>query len=115
MAKRTGEVAPEAIITCVLAATDRPFSEGMEVEQEEFIKLLLGDQSKALQYMFFAERECSKVPGLTEKPGALDIAGIVGAGLMGGGIAMCCAEAGIRTLILDIDADALSRGMDVIR
>lgn len=112
---RKGEIAPQAIITCIEAATDRPFNEGMIVEGKEFMNLMRGDQSKALQYMFFAQRTCSKVPGLTLKPGPLNNAGIVGAGLMGGGIAMCCAEAGMKVILLDVDQGNLDRGMAVIQ
>mmetsp|Transcript_22961 Transcript_22961/g.55612 ORF Transcript_22961/g.55612 Transcript_22961/m.55612 type:complete len:700 (-) Transcript_22961:105-2204(-) len=112
---RAGEIAPQAIIRCILAATDRDFAAGMKVESTEFAALMKGDQSKALQYMFFAERECSKIPGLKEKPGPLNIAGIVGAGLMGGGIAMCCAEAGMEVVLMDISQDALDKGMAVIK
>eukprot|EP00440_Ansanella_granifera_P004271 gb/GFBE01004632.1/.p1 GENE.gb/GFBE01004632.1/~~gb/GFBE01004632.1/.p1 ORF type:complete len:708 (+),score=213.02 gb/GFBE01004632.1/:1-2124(+) len=113
---RQGELAPQAIITCIEAATDREFREGMNVEGKEFGKLLMGDQSKALQYMFFAERQCAKVPGLDAKQsGPLNAAGIVGAGLMGGGIAMCCAEAGMKVVLLDVDQKNLDRGMSVIQ
>ena len=52
--------------------------------------------------MFFAERECSKILGLSAKPGPLVVAGIVGTGLMGGGITMCCAETGMQVFLLDI-------------
>jgi len=55
------------------------------------------------------------VPGLSAQPGPLDSVGIVGAGLMGGGIAMCCAEAGMRVTLLDVDAKNLERGMEVIK
>jgi len=112
---RPGENAPQAIITCIEAAMrSSSFAEGMKVEQKEFRQLMVGDQARALQYMFFAERECAKIPGLTAKPGPLDVVGIVGAGLMGGGIAMCCAEAGMQVFLLDIDEKALVRGMGVI-
>eukprot|EP00931_Biecheleriopsis_adriatica_P005077 TRINITY_DN10663_c0_g1_i1.p1 TRINITY_DN10663_c0_g1~~TRINITY_DN10663_c0_g1_i1.p1 ORF type:complete len:685 (+),score=165.52 TRINITY_DN10663_c0_g1_i1:162-2216(+) len=114
-AMRSGEAAPQAIITCIEASTDRPFQEGMKVEGKEFGKLLMGDQSKALQYMFFAERTCAKIPGLDAKPGPLNNVGIVGAGLMGGGIAMCCAEAGMKVILLDVDQKNLDRGMGVIQ
>jgi len=112
---RQGELAPQAIITCIEAATDRPFEQGMGVESQEFRVLFRSDQAKALQYMFFAERQCAKVPGLTAKPGPLDSIGIVGAGLMGGGIAMCCAEVGMKVTLLDIDQANLERGMGVIK
>jgi len=112
---RKGENAPQAIITCIAAATDRAFGEGMNVEGSEFGQLFMGSQARAMQYMFFAERQSAKIPGLTEKPGALDAVGIVGAGLMGGGIAMCCAEAGMSVVLLDVDAGNLERGMSVIK
>lgn len=112
---RAGEVAPQAIITCIEASTDRPFADGMKVEGGEFLKLLMGEQSKALQYFFFAERQCSKIPDLTATPGPLDKIGIIGAGLMGGGIAMCCAEAGMNVILLDVDQGNLERGMAVIQ
>lgn len=67
------------------------------------------------KYMSFAEQECCKVPGLDAQPGPLDKVGIVGSGLMGGGIAMCCAEAGMHVTLLDIDAKALQKGVDVIK
>mmetsp|Transcript_12877 Transcript_12877/g.36659 ORF Transcript_12877/g.36659 Transcript_12877/m.36659 type:complete len:432 (+) Transcript_12877:91-1386(+) len=66
-------------------------------------------------YLAYAEQECAKVPGLDATPGPLDSVGVVGAGLMGGGIAMCCAEAGMRVTILDIEAKALAKGLDTIK
>lgn len=115
-ALRKGEDAPQAIIRCVEAAVDgRSFAEGLKVEGKEFMKLMPSDQSQAMRYMFFAERECAKIPGLKAKPGPLNVAGIIGSGLMGGGIAMCCAEAGMKVYLLDIDVKALERGMGVIR
>lgn len=66
-------------------------------------------------YLAFAEKECAIVPGLDASPGPLDSVGVVGAGLMGGGIAMCCAEAGMRVTILDIDGKALAKGMETIK
>lgn len=66
-------------------------------------------------YVQFAEHECAKVPGLTAAPGPLDSVGIVGAGTMGGGIAMCCAEAGMRVTLLDIKQEFLDRGMATIK
>eukprot|EP00439_Symbiodinium_sp_Y106_P025357 s2833_g3.t1 len=92
-----------------------PEDEGRNVEGMEFGKLFKGSQSKAMQYMFFAERQCFKIPGLESKPKPLNSAGIIGAGLMGGGIAMCCAEAGMKVVLLDVDQKNLERGMSVIQ
>eukprot|EP00403_Amphidinium_massartii_P008588 CAMPEP_0178412190 /NCGR_PEP_ID=MMETSP0689_2-20121128/21884_1 /TAXON_ID=160604 /ORGANISM="Amphidinium massartii, Strain CS-259" /LENGTH=685 /DNA_ID=CAMNT_0020033423 /DNA_START=106 /DNA_END=2159 /DNA_ORIENTATION=+ len=112
---RKGEIAPQAIIRCAEAAAQKNFQEGMKVEGKEFGKLLMGEQSKALQYMFFAERACSKVPDVKAAPSPLNSIGIVGAGLMGGGIAMCCAEAGMKVVLLDIDEKNLARGIEKIK
>ena len=103
---RPGENAPQAIITCIEAAMrSSSYAEGMLVEQREFKQLTIRDQARALQYMFFAERVCSKILGLSAKPGLLVVAGIVGTGLMGGGITMCCAETGLQVFLLDIRAN----------
>eukprot|EP01060_Flectonema_neradi_P041632 TRINITY_DN993_c6_g1_i1.p1 TRINITY_DN993_c6_g1~~TRINITY_DN993_c6_g1_i1.p1 ORF type:complete len:705 (+),score=201.08 TRINITY_DN993_c6_g1_i1:49-2163(+) len=114
---RKGEVAPQAIIRCVEAACnpELDFAQGMKVEQKEFFPLLTGDQSKAMQYMFFAERACWKVPGLNAKPKKLQQIGILGSGLMGGGIAMSCAEAGYDVVLLDVKDEFLKKGMAVIQ
>eukprot|EP01061_Rhynchopus_euleeides_P000688 TRINITY_DN104_c0_g1_i2.p1 TRINITY_DN104_c0_g1~~TRINITY_DN104_c0_g1_i2.p1 ORF type:complete len:726 (+),score=368.00 TRINITY_DN104_c0_g1_i2:53-2179(+) len=111
---RKGEVAPQAIIKCAEAATRGSFKAGMATEREEFMKLMMGDQSKAMQYMFFADRACWKVPGLTTKPAPLKTVGIIGAGLMGGGIAMCCANAGMKVILVDAKPEFLEKGMKVI-
>jgi len=112
---RKGEASPQAIITCAVAAAEKPFAEGMVTEAQEIGKLFRGTQSRALQYMFFASRACAKVPGLKAKPVPIKNVGIIGAGLMGGGIAMCCAEAGMKVQLLDVDAKNLERGMNVIK
>mmetsp|Transcript_25748 Transcript_25748/g.59546 ORF Transcript_25748/g.59546 Transcript_25748/m.59546 type:complete len:712 (+) Transcript_25748:95-2230(+) len=114
-ASRKGEAAPQAILTCIEAAAQKKFQDGMKVEGKEFGKLFVGDQAKAMQYMFFAERACSKIPGLKVAPGPLDSIGIIGAGLMGGGIAMCCAEAGMKVTLLDVDPKNLEHGVNVIK
>ena len=68
---RPGENAPQAIITCIEAAIrSSSYAEGMMVEQREFKQLMVGDQTRALQYMFFAERVCAKFQGLTAKAGS---------------------------------------------
>ncbi|CAJ1383251.1 unnamed protein product [Effrenium voratum] len=111
---RKGELAPQAIISCVEAAVAQDFQDAMKVEFSEFCKLMVGPQAQALQYMFFAQRQCQKVPGL-DKAAAPGTCGIVGAGLMGSGIAMCCAENGIKVVLLDIDQKNLDRGMTAIK
>mmetsp|Transcript_57760 Transcript_57760/g.150512 ORF Transcript_57760/g.150512 Transcript_57760/m.150512 type:complete len:540 (-) Transcript_57760:49-1668(-) len=111
-----GMIAPEAIITCVRAAcSSMSFQEGLKVEAKEFTKLLFSVQSAALRHLFFAERLAQKVPGNKAAPGPMAKVGIVGAGLMGGGIAMCCAEVGMKVTLLDIDQANLERGMGVIK
>lgn len=115
-AQMPGAIAPESIVTCIKAAcSSMTFEEGLKVEMQEFVKLLFSPQSIALRYLFFAERACAKVPGLNEKPGPLAKIGIVGAGLMGGGIAMSSAEAGMNVVLLDVSQQAVDRGMDIIR
>ena len=113
---RPGEPAPLAIIRCVKAACEGPtFADGVEHEQSEFFPLIVSPESKALRYMFFAERNAPKVDGLKAKPKPIRSVGIVGAGLMGGGIAMCCANAMIPVTILDIDQSNLDRGMKLVK
>ena len=76
---RTGENTPQAIITCIESAMrSSSYAEGMVVVQREFKQLMVGDQARALQCMFFTERVCTIIQDLTAKPGPLDVAGIVG-------------------------------------
>ena len=75
------------------------------------------DQSKALRHVFFAEREAGKIPGVPADTKATDItsAGVIGCGTMGGGIAMCFANAGIPVVVVEGDGSALERGLEKIR
>ena len=103
---------------CVRAALDgRSFEEGMALEHAAFLELVGSDQSKARRYVFSAQRKAAKVPGLAENAATRDIAsvGVVGAGTMGGGIAMCFADAGLPVTIAETSAEALDRGLAVIR
>jgi len=115
--KFRGFLAPEFNIRCIEAAVNMPFRDAMEFESRLFAELMAGSQSKALQYSFFAEREALKVPEITSETPRLPIkrVGIIGAGTMGGGIAMNFANAGIAVTITDQSADAVARGLDIIR
>lgn len=112
---RPGEPASPAIVRCVEAACAGPtFEAGDQVEKKEFFKLMRSPESNALRYMFFAERAGAKVKGLTAKPVHINEVGIIGAGLMGGGIAMCCANVGIRVVLVDVSQKALDAGLKVV-
>ena len=111
-----GQRAPAACIECVRAAVTLPFDEGLALERKLFAELVASDESRALRHVFFAEREALKVPGVPAglKPPPVQHAVIIGAGTMGGGIAMCFANAGIPVTIIETAQDALDRGMAVV-
>ncbi|MCC6364639.1 MAG: enoyl-CoA hydratase/isomerase family protein [Bryobacterales bacterium] len=111
-----GQTAPHAAIDAVEAASRLPFREGCQVEARLFAECLASDQSKALIHAFFGERTVSKVPGIGKDVETLHIrrAAIVGAGTMGGGIAMVYANAGIPVLLKEANEAALDRGMATI-
>ncbi len=106
-----------AIVKCVQAAVSLPFAEGEKVEAREFEQLRLSRTSKALRHMFFAEREAAKIRGLPKETPlrAIRSVGIVGAGTMGGGIAMNFANAGIATVVVEANAAGLDRGLGLVR
>ena len=112
-----GYPAPLEIVTCVEAAVSKPFDEGIKVERERFEHLVNGVESKALRHMFFAERQTTKIPDVPEDTPVRPIkkAAIIGAGTMGGGIAMCFANAGIPVTLIDTKQEALDRGLATIR
>ncbi|MGA7866573.1 MAG: 3-hydroxyacyl-CoA dehydrogenase NAD-binding domain-containing protein, partial [Stellaceae bacterium] len=109
-----GREAPAACVEAVRNAIVLPFDEGLKRESELFRTLVAGDQSKAQRHIFFAEREAAKVPGIPEgtKPRPIASGAVVGAGTMGGGIAMCFANAGIPVIILETGRDLLQKGLD---
>jgi 3-hydroxyacyl-CoA dehydrogenase len=112
-----GFKAPWSIIKCVQAAVELPFDEGMKRERELFVDLLTSQESAAQRYYFFAEREAAKVLDVPADTPQREIrkAGIVGAGTMGGGIAMNFANAGIPVALLEVKQEALDRGLKTIR
>jgi len=112
---RPGEIAPAAIVRCVEAACAGPtFAVGDKVEKREFGVLLKSPESAALRHMFFAERTGVKVDGIRAKAAKISTVGIVGAGLMGGGIAMSCAEVGIVVKLVDVSEAGLAKGLKMI-
>ena len=115
--KQRGLLAPVAAMTAIEAATTLPFAEGCQVEQKLFVECLFSDQSKALIHVFFSEREVSKIPDVPKETPLIPIksAAVVGAGTMGGGIAMVLANAGIPVLLKDADQAALDRGLATIQ
>jgi 3-hydroxyacyl-CoA dehydrogenase len=117
LAKRARNLtAPLRIVDCVEAATTLPYDEGRQRERELFLECMQDPQSKALQYMFFAEREAGKIVGLPRDTQKRDIqtVGVIGSGTMGGGIAMSFANAGFPVVLIDINDDALKRGLSIV-
>ena len=112
-----GFEAPYANLACVEAATRLPFDEGLAFEREQFMKLMFGSQSAAQRHIFFAERQAAKIDGLPKDTALRDIkkVGVIGAGTMGGGISMNFLQKGIPVTIVEMEQDALDRGVGVIR
>jgi 3-hydroxyacyl-CoA dehydrogenase len=114
---RRNQTAPLAVIEAIEAAATLPFDEGCRVEHEIFFKCVVTDQCRALIHAFFSERAVSKVAGISKDTPVSDIrsAAIIGAGTMGGGIAMALASAGISVILKDTEQVALDRGLATIR
>jgi 3-hydroxyacyl-CoA dehydrogenase len=115
--KFRGFDAPEANIQCIEAAATQDFDAGMKTERRLFMGLMTGIQSKAQRYLFFAEREAAKIPGLAADTALRPIKkiGIIGAGTMGGGISMNFLSAGYAVTIVETAEKALERGVAVMR
>jgi 3-hydroxyacyl-CoA dehydrogenase len=109
--------APERCIQAVEAAVTLPFAQGLERERELFRELLASPESKAQRYFFFAEREAAKIPDVPADTPIRDIrkAAVIGAGTMGGGITMNFANAGIPVTVVEVNREALDRGLAIIR
>ena len=114
---RRGMMAPLAAIDAVEFATQLPFAEGCKKEAELFQKCLFSDQSKAMIHAFFGEREVAKSPFLPKDTPVREIrkAAVIGAGTMGGGIAMNYVNAGIPVILKETTQEALDRGLATIR
>ncbi len=114
---RKGQFAPGQIIKCVEAAINiDDFDEGLKKEGDYFLECLVHPQREAMIHIFFGERAASKISDVPKDTKIMDIkkAGIIGSGTMGGGIAMCFANAGIPVHIIDQDQENLDRGISVI-
>jgi 3-hydroxyacyl-CoA dehydrogenase len=114
--KTRGLEAPLACAEAVRNAITMGFDDALAAERRTFEKLVAGDQSKAQRHLFFAEREAARVEGVGKdvKPREIKKAGIIGAGTMGGGIAMSFVNGGIPVTILEMNKEALDRGLGVI-
>ncbi len=114
--KARGQVAPQAIVDCVEKAAATPYEDGAAYERQRFTELMNGGQSKALRHFFFAERAAAKIDDLPKDVAVrpVDSVAVIGGGTMGGGIAMTFANAGIPVTLVEIDDDALERGLAII-
>ncbi|MEH2625234.1 3-hydroxyacyl-CoA dehydrogenase [Bradyrhizobium sp. AZCC 1719] len=117
MKRNKGLEAPAACVEAVAWCLDVPFDEAIRREWTLFTRLRSGDQSKALRHVFFAERSSNKIAGVEAgtRPRKIDSVAIIGAGTMGGGIAMSFANAGIPVKLIEIAKDSLDRGLGTIR
>jgi 3-hydroxyacyl-CoA dehydrogenase len=115
--KYRGFEAWEGVIESVKNAVDLPFDEGMEKEHAIFSRLVVTTQSKAQRYVFFAERQAAKVADIPADtpPKKITKVGVIGAGTMGGGIAMNFLSAGIPVTIVETSKEALDRGVSTMR
>ncbi len=114
--KARGLEAPLACARSVRNAITHAFDDALEKERELFTALVAGDQSRAQRHLFFAEREAAKVAGVGKDDVPRDIrrAGIIGAGTMGGGIAMSLVSGGIPVTLLEMSQEGLDRGIAMI-
>ena len=112
------QFAPAQILKCIETAVNtEDFDKGLEEERRLFLECMSHPQREALIHVFFAERAANKIPGLDKEASLIEInkASVIGAGTMGGGIAMCFANAGIPVRVHDNDPENLKRGIGVIR
>ncbi len=115
--KARGQIAPDRIVSCVEAAVLMPMDKGLARERELFSELVQSTESAAMRHIFFAEREAAKILDVPADTPVRDIkkVAIIGGGTMGGGIAMCFANVGIPVTLLEINDEALQRGLGIIR
>ena len=115
--KSRGQLAPLRIVDSIQAACTLPAEDAFRLERQYFLECRDSPQRQALTHVFFAEREARRIPGLPAdtKPRPLRQAAVIGAGTMGGGIAMSFANAGLPVALLEVSPEALERGLQTIR
>ena len=115
--KTRGFLAPEYNIQCIEAAVNQTFDEGIKIERDLFLKLISGSQSAAQRYFFFSQRQVAKIPDVPKETEVYSIKeiGIIGAGTMGGGIAMNFANAGLPVTLVERNQELLDKGIGIIR
>lgn len=118
LAKRArGQIAPDRIVSCIEAAVKLPMDEGLQRERELFSELVKSPESAAMRHIFFAERQAAKIKDLPKDTPlrAINKVAIIGGGTMGGGIAMCFANVDIPVIMVEINDEALERGLGIVR
>ncbi|MDG2421012.1 MAG: 3-hydroxyacyl-CoA dehydrogenase NAD-binding domain-containing protein [Gammaproteobacteria bacterium] len=112
-----GQIAQDRIVSCIEAAVELPIDEGLERERELFLELVSSPESAAMRHIFFAERQAAKIKDLPKDAALRPInkVAVIGGGTMGGGIAMCFANVGIPVVLLEVNDEALDRGLGIIR
>lgn len=112
-----GQIAQDKIVSCIEAAVELPFEKGLERERELFRELVTSPESAAMRHIFFAERQATKIAGLSRETPVREInkIAIIGGGTMGGGIAMCFANVGIPVVMVEVSDEGLERGMNIVR
>ncbi|MFK7731971.1 MAG: 3-hydroxyacyl-CoA dehydrogenase NAD-binding domain-containing protein [Pseudomonadales bacterium] len=115
--KARGQAAPQFAIDSIENSLRMSFDEAIAKEREYFLECKASPQSRAMRHAFFAERSCGKIPGLDAsiKPNTVSHVGVIGAGTMGTGIAMCFASAGMQVTLLELSEDNLQRGLALIK
>jgi 3-hydroxyacyl-CoA dehydrogenase len=115
--KSRGQIAPGFIVELVELSTHSDIAAGQAVERERFMECRNSPQSSAMQHVFFAERATSKLPDIPADTPTLPVesVAVIGAGTMGGGIAMCLANAGVAVVLVETKQEFLDRGMGVIK
>ena len=109
--------APQKCVDAVAAAVSKPFDEGLRYERRLFLELVQTPESKALRHAFFAERAAAKIPDVPDDTPIRNVrsVAVIGAGTMGGGIAMSFLSAGYPVTLLEMNGEALERGVATIR